>query len=258
MTLYFNGAAGPSRATCGVAATQYPVQIGKQSNLNNYFHGLVDEVEIYDRAMTAAEVAWRYSLETGETNLIPNPSFESGSRDPMFPTVVGGTLEMDDAISSQGQYSFEHTVTGKSSYTAPYTGQGAVLGRAVAGERFQLSATAKAAASTLIRLRIFCLDQAHASLGNGYGNFTATTTWQRFTNTYTCPTGTSYVGMRLDNAGGIGSTPESIWTMERASRREPPKPSPSRLPRRHAFVSPLRGSIRDADLYRGTPGRSRG
>lgn len=209
MTLYFNGVAGPSRGTCGPAvATKSSVLIGKQQNLDNYFHGIVDEVEIFGRAMTAAEVAWRYSIDTGATNLIPNASFESGSLDPLFPTVVRGTLEIDKAISSEGQFSLQHTATDDDSHTGPYTGPGAVLARAVAGEKFHFSAMAKANARSTVGLRIFCLDAAYADLGSGQGDFTATTAWQRFARTYTCPASTAYVGVRLDNAGGLGST---VW-----------------------------------------------
>lgn len=208
MTLYFNGVAGPSRSTCGAAvANGAHLSIGKQNNLSRYFHGAIDEIELYDRAMTAAEVAWRYGLESGSSNLIPNADFESGSLDPLFPTTVRGTLTVDDTTSSQGQYSIRHEATENDSYTAPYIGTGAALAQASAGEKFQFSAMVKAAQNTNVRLRVFCLNSAFNSLGHGWATFTATPTWQRVATTYTCPTNTAYVSVRLDNT----TTGRIVW-----------------------------------------------
>ena len=209
LTLYFNGYAGPTRSTCGVAFPSWSsLLIGKQANLAKTFDGVLDEIKIFDRAMTPAEVAWRYTRDSGATNLLANPGFESGTTNPPFPSVVRGIFEIDRSFSAVGRSSLKHTATSNNSYSSPYTGQDSVVSRATAGQTFQLSAMATAAGDTPIQARIFCLDAAYGILTTGVGNFTATSTWQRFGTSHTCPSGTEYVSIRLDNDGGAGAI---VW-----------------------------------------------
>ena len=44
-----------------------PVSIGSRSNVGEYFHGRIDEVSIYNRVLSVAEVTARYGAATGKT-----------------------------------------------------------------------------------------------------------------------------------------------------------------------------------------------
>ena len=60
MRLYINGAQVNSFAVCGeIGAHAEPLMIGKNAT-SAYFKGMVDEVSIYNKALTAAEVLSRY------------------------------------------------------------------------------------------------------------------------------------------------------------------------------------------------------
>jgi len=57
MRLYVNGTQVASRAQTGAIATStYPLQIGGDSIYGQYFAGLIDEVRIYNQALSVAEI----------------------------------------------------------------------------------------------------------------------------------------------------------------------------------------------------------
>jgi hypothetical protein len=57
LRLYVNGVEALSRAQTGnMTASTNPLRIGGNGVWNEYFNGLVDDVRIYDRALTAAEI----------------------------------------------------------------------------------------------------------------------------------------------------------------------------------------------------------
>ena len=57
MRLYVNGVQVASRAKTGVIATSTnPLQIGGDSIYGQYFAGLIDEVRVYNRALSVAEI----------------------------------------------------------------------------------------------------------------------------------------------------------------------------------------------------------
>jgi parallel beta-helix repeat protein len=54
---YLNGTeVYTAQASGGLSKTHYPWQIGANGKNNNYFKGLIDDVRIYDRALSAAEI----------------------------------------------------------------------------------------------------------------------------------------------------------------------------------------------------------
>ena len=209
-SLYVNGYEEVSRTACGAAAVTWnPLWIGKSAGTEETFDGVIDEVKVYDRALTAAEVAEIHTRDLGfNNNLISNPGFESGAFDPPFTTAARGTLEIDDTLSASGQYSLKHTASANNSYTSPYIGQAAMVSRAAAGQRFQLSAMATAAEAIPVQLRILCMDASFGFLDSGVGTFTTSSSWQRFAISHICPSGTQSVSVRLDNDGGAGKI---VW-----------------------------------------------
>ncbi|HKB06390.1 MAG TPA: LamG-like jellyroll fold domain-containing protein, partial [Gemmataceae bacterium] len=57
LTVYRNGQVAGTRAASGLITTSNdPVRIGGNSIFGEYFHGLIDEVQIHDHARTAAEI----------------------------------------------------------------------------------------------------------------------------------------------------------------------------------------------------------
>ncbi len=210
LSLYVNGHQEVSRTACGAAAASWnPLWVGKAAGTEETFDGAVDEVRIYDRALSAAEVAEIHTRDLGfSNNLISNPGFESGAFNPPFTAAAQGTLEIDDTLSASGQYSLKHTASGNDSYTSPYIGQAAMVSRAAAGQRFQLSAVATAGEAIPVQLRIFCMDASYGLLDIGLKTFTTSLSWQRFAISHTCPSGTQAVSFRLDNDGGAGKT---VW-----------------------------------------------
>jgi len=59
MRLYVNGTLADSRSLSyyNIQSTAEPVYIGRGCNLDDFFHGTIDDVRIYDRALSAGEVA---------------------------------------------------------------------------------------------------------------------------------------------------------------------------------------------------------
>ena len=57
MRLYVNGTQVASRAQTGtIQTTTNPLWIGGNSPYGEYFKGLIDEVRVYNRALTQAEI----------------------------------------------------------------------------------------------------------------------------------------------------------------------------------------------------------
>ena len=49
-------ASPPAAATCSIAVSSGALRIGSNSIWGEYFSGLIDEVRIYNRALTAAQI----------------------------------------------------------------------------------------------------------------------------------------------------------------------------------------------------------
>jgi hypothetical protein len=67
MRLYINGTQVNSFAVCGeINAHETPLMIGKNAT-SAYFKGMVDEVCIYDKALTANEILSHYQAAQDTT-----------------------------------------------------------------------------------------------------------------------------------------------------------------------------------------------
>ena len=57
LRLFVNGTQVATRATTGtIQTTDNPLWIGGNSPYGEYFHGLIDEVRVYNRALTQADI----------------------------------------------------------------------------------------------------------------------------------------------------------------------------------------------------------
>ncbi|MBI4833330.1 MAG: DUF2341 domain-containing protein [Planctomycetes bacterium] len=71
MRLYFNGVLQATTASSSGSYTAMEnlatnLKIGERESGSNYFNGLIDEVRIYNRALTAAEITTRYNYYTNK------------------------------------------------------------------------------------------------------------------------------------------------------------------------------------------------
>lgn len=67
MIFYVNGAQTNSGSDCGTISTvTNALEIGRRNNLIQYFNGTIDEVKIYNRALTAEEVSALYTTTIGD------------------------------------------------------------------------------------------------------------------------------------------------------------------------------------------------
>ncbi len=79
LRLYVNGAEVSSRPiTGGIQGTTAPLRIGGNTYPGQFFDGLIDEVRIYRRALTASEIA--ADMNTPVVNVIPKPAVPGGAR----------------------------------------------------------------------------------------------------------------------------------------------------------------------------------
>jgi hypothetical protein len=82
--------AGYSAVTKKLTCSSYPLTFGKQADIeSNYFSGLIDEVRIYDRALSAGEIQQLYGSHSGP---IAHWKFDEGS----------GTTAFDSAGNNHG------------------------------------------------------------------------------------------------------------------------------------------------------------
>src|ERR1700741_3620737 len=68
MRLYINGVEAANKARTGtLQSTTTPLRIGTNSPYGEFFQGLIDEVRIYTRALSAAEIQTDMSTPIGQT-----------------------------------------------------------------------------------------------------------------------------------------------------------------------------------------------
>jgi hypothetical protein len=75
MRLYLNGVQVGSLAKTGVIATSaaVPVSIGRSPEGSNYAHGAIDDVRVFDRALTAGEVTTLMNEPVNRSPVVVNP-----------------------------------------------------------------------------------------------------------------------------------------------------------------------------------------
>src|SRR6266853_2099906 len=120
--LYVNGALVASQAqTTPLASTDGTLQIGGDSYPNEFFAGRIDEVRIYNRALTEAEIQTDMSSPIG--NAGPLPAVSLSSTNISFPdqatgttssartvtvTNTGGSTLLISSIAISGPHSFDY------------------------------------------------------------------------------------------------------------------------------------------------------
>lgn len=79
VNLYINGTNVKTTPTNGLAMSTNTTNLilGAQSTLVNYFDGTIDELQIYDRALSLAEIQARYNSGAGQQGC-PNPNLVAG------------------------------------------------------------------------------------------------------------------------------------------------------------------------------------
>ena len=147
-----------------------------------------------------------YDQEGNESAVIVN-DFEKEITIPYL-SISNGTGVIDSTESYSGNASMKHTATGADSSTA-YTGANAV---AMVWDGTQGNVHGefwvKGNAAHAIQYRLVCMNSSYAYLDSATGSSTTTTNWQKLSLTKECPTGTEYIGFRLDNDGGSGAI---VW-----------------------------------------------
>jgi Concanavalin A-like lectin/glucanases superfamily/Putative Ig domain len=87
LRLYVNGAQIASTAASGnIASSTYPLQIGGDSIFGHYFKGIIDEVRVYSRALSQAEI----QSDMNTTMAAPTPAMVSGN---ITPAVVAAETD---------------------------------------------------------------------------------------------------------------------------------------------------------------------
>jgi len=196
-----------------------------------------DDVRIYDHILSLKEIkelvkckVLHYTfdkLEEYTTNLIPDGNFSTKTLQGPYTAANGGTLTFLDGAGVDGSNALVHTVvTGADSYTNYCTTASAVLGNVIEGEKYTASIYARSATSTNAagQIYIFSLNSAYAyASGLTSSSFTITPKWQRFTVTYTIPTGTGalYLAARVDCDTNGAIIHWSNWQLEKKDHATP-------------------------------------
>jgi hypothetical protein len=100
--IYVNGVLQSSAEAQGaILSTAYPLNIGKAAQYGPAFNGIIDEVRIYNRALSAAEI---------QTNFGAGPGFASQ----LTAKIPKGTTQVIATLSWQGDGSINATITSPS------------------------------------------------------------------------------------------------------------------------------------------------
>jgi hypothetical protein len=63
MTLYVNGVQVATNSQSGTVSSITSINIGRYSGSGYYVNGLIDDVRVYNRALSASEVAAIYNMD---------------------------------------------------------------------------------------------------------------------------------------------------------------------------------------------------
>ena len=126
LRLYVNGIEVQTRAISGnIAVSSFPLRIGGNATWGEYFQGLIDDVRVYRRALSSAEV--RADLETPVTPPAPDTTPPSVSlTSPVPGSTVGGTISVSaDAADNVGvvgvQFLLDGSPLGVEDTVPPYS-----------------------------------------------------------------------------------------------------------------------------------------
>ena len=153
LRLYVNGTQASVRAAAGsIATSTLPLRIGGNAIWGEYFGGLIDDVRIYSRALSAAEIQTDMATPVGGT---PAPTYSiSGSINPATAgngalVTLTGTVGATTTADANGSYAFaglpngSYTVTpAKNGFAyTPASQNVAVNGASVSGVNFAAAPT---------------------------------------------------------------------------------------------------------------------
>ncbi len=110
VTFYINGAPDSSTPSGAGIANAHPLLIGFDGAYSEYFHGIIDEVRLYNRALTAAEISDLYNYYGYATTdypgrvlvrkyASPEPAPSTGSEE-YCPPYLGGSYDGYDSIGT--------------------------------------------------------------------------------------------------------------------------------------------------------------
>jgi hypothetical protein len=134
------------------------------------------------------------------TNLIPNPSFESGTSD--WLALNSATISQSSAQAWRDVYSLSVTTS-----TTFFSGISTDFIPATAGVRYTVSWYARSATGSVGSMRpaLLVFDSSNTQLTSGISfSRTFTTTWTRFSMSLTAPANTASIKFRLDNTQNVG------------------------------------------------------
>jgi hypothetical protein len=97
LRLFVNGVLETSTPSSRIINSDSPLTIGRSSSANEYFEGLVDEVSVYNRALTADEIAAIYNAGSAGKCTVLGTIFVA-SIDPSY-TVSGGSFNITGSVT---------------------------------------------------------------------------------------------------------------------------------------------------------------
>jgi chitodextrinase len=186
ITLYVNGSKVATRSATGPMATSAsPLRIGGNSIWGEWFSGLIDQVRVYNRSLTPAEI------QTDMTTPIAAPSGGGGSPDTAAPSTPGTPVTGSTTATSVG------LSWGASSDNVGVTGYDVYVNGTKAGTTTGTSYTASSlTCSTSYTLGVVAFDAA------GNRSAQATTTATTATCTTPPPSGGTVANLWVDPSGG--------------------------------------------------------
>ena len=211
LRLYVNGAEVSSQAQTGnIATSTNPLQIGGDSIYGQYFQGLIDDVRIYNTALTQSQIQTDMNtpVTSSQTSSIADLGFEQVS--------VGAGEFQYDPTGSPWAFSGSSGISGNNSgFTAgnPPAPQGSQVAFLQGTGSFTQSVTGWAAGSYVLTFDAAQRENYQASQqnfnvlvdGNVVGTFTPSgTSYQSFTTAvFTVTAGSHTIAFQgLDSAGG--------------------------------------------------------
>jgi hypothetical protein len=198
--LYINGTQVSSKAaTVPIPKSTTPLTIGNRADYSTYgnraFAGIIDEVRIYNRALTAAEVMDRFVNPVVADNMLKNPSFDNNatywSTYIELPAVGAGTrtTTAGEFDTSPAGYKIICTTPGNTTRDIEFYNSGSTAPFSVVnGGIYTLTFRAKA--STSFALNYISLSKGTSPWNSYYsartgGTPTIITSWATYTTTFT-------------------------------------------------------------------------
>jgi len=122
MRLYVNGVQSSTFATTGnITATTDPLRIGGTTALSQYFAGLIDEVRIYSRALSASEIQTDMNTPIAPDAINPTITLVAPPPGDVSGTVAISANASDNIAVAGVQFILDGNNLGAEDLTAPYS-----------------------------------------------------------------------------------------------------------------------------------------